>query len=180
MSTLLRLTAKYLTGVHVKNPILDPVILQRYILDTVQHGLDWSPQACLLCLVCAIGAIVGSDETDVPMAPNQTTTASLTSEPEIAFQMFEQASKRLGVAISQDDILAIQCACLTGYVSSPSYETGSDKIPNHAKHLVHVQCSADQSVAIFQHCEHYLVRCIFPLVSLPPWISTALAFSHEY
>lgn len=128
MSTLLRLTAKYLTGVHVKNPILDPVILQRYILDTVQHGLDWSPQACLLCLVCAIGAIVGSDETDIPMAPNQTTTASLTSEPELAFQMFEQASRRLGVAISQDDTLAIQCACLTGYVSSLLYETSSDKI----------------------------------------------------
>lgn len=167
MSTLLRLTAKYLTGVHVKNPILDPVNVQRYILNTVQHGLDWSPQACLLCLVCAIGAIVGSDKADVPMAPNQTTTASLTSEPELAFQIFEQASKRLGVALSQDNILGIQCACLAGYVSSLLQKTRSDKISNHAKHLVHVQYSADQSVAVFQHCEHYLVRCIFPLVSLP-------------
>lgn len=56
------------------------------------------------------------------------------------------------------------------------YKSNSDKIPNHAKHLVHVQYSADQSMAIFQYFEHYLVRCIFPLVSFPPQINAALAY----
>jgi len=114
LPTLLRLTAKYLTGVHVKNPILDPVILQHYILEVAQHGLDWSSQACLVCLVCAIGAILGSDATSASATPSQTTTVSLISEPELASEIFTEASKRLGIAISQDDVLAIQCACLAG------------------------------------------------------------------
>jgi hypothetical protein len=114
MSTLLRLTAKYLTGVHVKNPILDPVILQHYILEVAQHGLEWSSQACLVCLVCAIGAILGSNATYPPATPSQMTTASLTSEPELASKIFAEASKRLGFAITQDNVLAIQCACLAG------------------------------------------------------------------
>ena len=145
--TLLRLEAKYLKGIHSKNPLLEPSVLRRYSLEISQHGLDESSRSCLVCLVCALGAILGRDPIPFAASPGLQSTLDLESEPEMAQQSFAAANLLLGTALSGNDILAAQCACLTGYELTCTEErfTKADK----AQDLVHVCYGTNEGLEVF-------------------------------
>jgi hypothetical protein len=126
---LARLESKYIAGVHIKNPILDLPTLHQKILHVSENGLDWSTTTCLVSMVCAIGAIAGRYKGAVQPAPNSPTSLSGSqdrmfesgeSDVELAMRHWNVAAKRLGYAIGQDDLEAVQCLCLAGYKSPPS------------------------------------------------------------
>lgn len=122
---LRRLEAKYIDGVHTKNPALDLTILHQLVLDVAENGLDWSTRTCLVCLVLAIGAItqqyqdqhLSPDNQLTPGAPQPTAVTSpeiAGTESDLALQFWDISAKRLGFAIGQRDVQAVQCLCLAG------------------------------------------------------------------
>ncbi len=116
---LSRLASKYIVGVHLKNPILDLAELHRLISYVAENGLDWSARTCLVSLVCAIGAVTqeyqyhGRSPVD---NPTPGACHGIGSEPELSWQFWNLAVKRLGFVIGEHDPIAIQCLCLAGYV----------------------------------------------------------------
>jgi hypothetical protein len=120
-SELVRLEKRYIEAVHTKNPILDLHKLHQMIGQVAENGLDWSTGTCLVALVCAIGAssqqYVGphrDDAQDSSNAENERRNADL----QLADQFWSVAAKRLGFAIGQNNLEAVQCLCLTGYALS--------------------------------------------------------------
>jgi hypothetical protein len=122
-SELTRLESKYIAGVHIFNPVLDLPTLHQNILYVSENGLDWSTRTCLVTMVCAIGAIAGRYKEAFQATPHSRTSLSNTwdgvtengeSEAELAMRYWNVAAKRLGYAIAQDDIEAVQCLCLAG------------------------------------------------------------------
>jgi hypothetical protein len=122
-SELARLESKYIAGVHIKNPILDLPTLHQKILHISENGLDWSTSTCLVSMVCAIGAIAGKYQEAFQSPPNSLSNLSDSqdrviesgeSEVELAMRYWNVAAKRLGYAIGQDELEAVQCLCLAG------------------------------------------------------------------
>lgn len=122
-SELAGLESKYIAAVHIKNPILDLPTLHQKILHISENGLDWSTRTCLVSMVCAIGAIAGAFREAFQSTPNSLASLSgpqngvignRESEVELAMQHWNVAVKRLGYAIGQDDLEAVQCLCLAG------------------------------------------------------------------
>lgn len=117
---LSRLEGKYIVGVHLKNPILDLADLHDKILQVSENGLDWSTRTCLVTLVCAIGALTqryqDPDNISITTPSPGITRSSIgyESEAELSMQFWGIAARRLGFAISQNDVEAVQCLCLAG------------------------------------------------------------------
>lgn len=118
---LTRLATKYVDGVHIKNPILDLIELQNDLYFLSENGLDWSTRTCLVALVCAIGAITQSRHDHRLSVSGQTPLETISSPPpaptsdsekQLSLQFWDIAVKRLGLAISEDSIQAVQCLCL--------------------------------------------------------------------
>ncbi len=122
-SELARIESKYIADVHIYNPILDLPSLHQKILHVSENGLDWSTRTCLVTMVCAIGAITGRYKDAFQSTPNSLASFSASrdavaqsgeSEVDLAMQYWNVAAKRLGCAIGQDDLEAVQCLCLAG------------------------------------------------------------------
>lgn len=117
---LSRLEAKYVVGVHLKNPILDLSDLHRKILMISENGLDWSTQTCLVTLVCAIGALTqryldpGNVCVTTPSPGIVRSSIGYEGDTELSIQFWGIAARRLGFAISQNNVEAVQCLCLAG------------------------------------------------------------------
>jgi hypothetical protein len=122
---LCQLEAKYIDGVHSKNPVLNLNTLHQLVLDVAENGLDWSTRTCLVCLVSAIGALtqqyqnhhLSPDNQVTPGAPHVSAATSpemAGTDPDLALQFWDIAAKRLGLAIGQRDAQAVQCLCLAG------------------------------------------------------------------
>ncbi|CAH0058438.1 unnamed protein product [Clonostachys solani] len=114
---LTELELKYVQSVHLVNPILDLSTLRDLILKVAESGFDWSLETCLVALVCAIGAI--GEPLKPPERPESAVGSILQdaigrSNPELAVGYFNVASKRLGLALDQNNLGAVQCLCLTG------------------------------------------------------------------
>ena len=116
---LSRLATKYIDGVHIKNPILDLAILQADIFHVAENGLDWSTRTCLVSLISAIGA-VSQQHSDHRLYLNGQTPLSQVMSPvsraevevNLSFQYWDIAVKRIGLAIAEDTVQAVQCLCL--------------------------------------------------------------------
>ncbi len=122
---LCRLEAKYIEGVHYKNPFLDLAELHQTVLYLAENGLDWSTQTCLVTLVCAIGAItqqyqdqhMSPENYPIPGAPpmlSSSTPGAFGSEPDLSAQFWSLSVKRLGLTVGQPTVQAVQCLCLAG------------------------------------------------------------------
>lgn len=120
---LIRLESRYIATVHNKNPILDLQVLRNLTSHLAENGLDWSVNTCLVALVCAIGAIsqrynvLGETPRSVVASDGGMTYYGSDEEPEIAMRFWSVAAKRLGFIIGQNSLEAVQCLCLTGYVT---------------------------------------------------------------
>jgi hypothetical protein len=112
MSTMTKLRARYIAGLHLKNPFLNLQRLDELIANVVESGFDWSIDTCLVALVCSIGALA-----DVPPEGDSRDTsarAGSTSDLDLAMQFWNIAIRRLGFAIGENSLEAAQCLCLTG------------------------------------------------------------------
>ncbi|KAK6541822.1 hypothetical protein TWF694_007602 [Orbilia ellipsospora] len=98
---------KFFTHTHVKNPVLDEVHTRQLVSRLALHGIDWSPQSCLALLVCALGSlaapVTGGDDIS-PSSPSYLAAQSF----------FQAAQKRLGICLTNNDIISTQCLFLSG------------------------------------------------------------------
>ncbi|KAH8694377.1 hypothetical protein BGZ61DRAFT_352193 [Ilyonectria robusta] len=111
------LELRYIHSVHLLNPILHLSTLHHLILSVAESGFDWSLETCLAALVCAIGAI--TEPLDAPEASEALERIDLHpsqrwSDPGLATGYWNIAFKRLGFALDQNNIEAVQCLCLAG------------------------------------------------------------------
>lgn len=114
---LTNLESRYIHSVHLFNPILHLPTLHDLILRVAESQFDWSPETCLVALVCAIGAMTEPLETSLtPEAPSEVEPGESRnrSDPSLAVGYWNVASKRLGLVLDRNDITAVQCLCLAG------------------------------------------------------------------
>lgn len=112
---LLRLEARYISVVHTKNPMLDLTLLRQRIAQIAESGLDWSISTCLVALVCAIGSVCNTFSADTTFHIDY---SERKDNLETGLRYWSVASKRLGLAMSDNTIEAVQCMCLAGYARS--------------------------------------------------------------
>ncbi|KAK6530702.1 hypothetical protein TWF281_007541 [Arthrobotrys megalospora] len=102
---------KFFTHTHVKNPVLDEVHTRQLVSRLALHGIDWSPQSCLALLVCALGSlaapIVGNEDVGYSVTPSS-------QQYQAAQSFFQAAQKRLGICLTNSDIISTQCLFLSG------------------------------------------------------------------
>lgn len=104
-SYLKGLVDNYIVIVHIKNPMLDLNTLHNHVVHVAENGFDWSTRACLVALVCAIGALCrdpgyGTGQMEIV---------------EAAKSFWSVAAKRLGLAMTHNTVESAQCLCLSGY-----------------------------------------------------------------
>lgn len=116
---LARLEAKYIAYVHTKNPIVDPYELHNRIRHVAEEGLSWSTSTCLVALVCALGATSERYAADQHTSPGFSPDGilvdhQLTTDLDIADRFWNVAAKRIGFAMAENSLEAVQCLCLAG------------------------------------------------------------------
>lgn len=87
--------------VHVKNPVLDEQQTRRTVNRVCLHGIDWSPDACLALLICALGTIATPFDGDYVHRDSE---AYRTAE-----SFFLAAKKRLGLILGTSSLIEAQC-----------------------------------------------------------------------
>ncbi|KAJ9143478.1 putative C6 transcription factor [Pleurostoma richardsiae] len=111
------LELSYIRSVHLMNPILHLSTLHDLILRVAESGFDWSLESCLVALVCAIGAITEPleiAEASKALDVIDRRDSQCRSDIDLATRYWNVAAKRLGFALDQNDIGAVQCLCLAG------------------------------------------------------------------
>lgn len=97
----------FFTNVHCKNPIFDETAVRRLVSKVIFDGVDWSPASCLALIVCALGRLA------TPLGPSLDTKPDTAAYAE-ARSLFNAAQRRIGVLLSQTDIIGAQCLFLSG------------------------------------------------------------------
>lgn len=96
-----RLLASFFQSVHVKNPMLDEGKIKQIVHHMSLEGPSWNAESCLALVVCALGAIASSFDTDVNSTESQVTAA--------AEAYYNAAQRRLGIIIGSGGVLEAQC-----------------------------------------------------------------------
>ena len=109
-SYLKELVENYIIVVHTKNPMLDLTNLRYYVAHVAENGFDWSTRACMVSLVCAIGALCRE-----PIPGDPAFGGGIRTEnEEAAYRFWSVAAKRLGLAMTYNTMESAQCLCLSG------------------------------------------------------------------
>ncbi|KAH7166573.1 hypothetical protein EDB81DRAFT_782448 [Dactylonectria macrodidyma] len=117
-----RFERKFLT----RYPIISRPRLARYIRDVAENGGDWTAEACLVFLVCAIASLCDCLATDSTTPTAQSVihspfSASTPGTPapvsrQSAYQYWTMAKRRLGWALDTPaGLLTAQSLCLAGF-----------------------------------------------------------------
>ncbi|KAF1918384.1 hypothetical protein BDU57DRAFT_435210, partial [Ampelomyces quisqualis] len=93
--------------VYVKNPVLDEPRTRQIVSRVCLHGIDWSPEACLALLVCALGTIA----TPLHGCGYISRDSDLYQTAE---SFFLAAKKRLGMLLGTSSLIEAQCMFLAG------------------------------------------------------------------
>ncbi|KAI9163606.1 putative transcription factor ecdB [Paramyrothecium foliicola] len=93
--------------VHCKNPIFDETAIRHLVGKVIADGIDWSAESCLALVVCALGRIA------TPLGPSLDTKPGTAAFTE-AKNFFDAAQKRIGMLLSQTNIIGAQCLFLSG------------------------------------------------------------------
>lgn len=99
--------------VHVKNPVLDEQHTRKLVLRVCMHGIDWTADACLALLVCALGTIATPLDSQYHGRESE---AYRTAE-----SFFFAAKKRLGMVLAESSLLEAQCLFLAGVYSMHTF-----------------------------------------------------------
>lgn len=97
--------------VHVKNPVLDEQQIRRTVNKVCLHGIDWSAEACLSLLICALGTLATPLDGGYVQRGSE---AYLTAE-----SFFLAARKRLGLILGTSNLIEAQCMFLAVSPCSP-------------------------------------------------------------
>ncbi|KAH0610253.1 uncharacterized protein H6S33_011780 [Morchella sextelata] len=109
--TTQRLHDIYVMRVRPSHPISDLAVLERAMLSVAKSGFLWDLDSCLIALTCALGAISENYADYVLFDPPRNSSG----ETELARHYWSMAQQRLGLAMSEDSELAVQCLCLSGF-----------------------------------------------------------------
>ena len=121
---LIKLRDSFVTYVLPKVPVLSVSRLDGYILQIGENGAEWSSESCLVFLVAALGVAsrrYSHDEIENGTVVEPSNVQSKTDEA--AFWYWNMAKKRLGWALEENGLLAAQCLCLAGFVTSVLFST---------------------------------------------------------
>ncbi|KAJ5031392.1 hypothetical protein J3E73DRAFT_428551 [Bipolaris maydis] len=100
--------------VHVKNPVLNEKETRRTVNRICLHGIDWSPDACLSLLICALGTIATPLDGGYV---HHDSDAYMNAE-----SFFLAAKKRLGLILGTSSIIEAQCMFLAGVYSMCTFD----------------------------------------------------------
>lgn len=101
--------------VHVKNPVLDEKRTRQTVSRVCMHGIDWSPEACLALLVCALGTIA------TPFLGCHHISRD-SDAYRVANSLFLAAKKRLGMLLGTSSLIEAQCMFLSGVYSMCTFQ----------------------------------------------------------
>ena len=105
----------FFSYVHVKNPVLDEQRTRQTVARVCMHGIDWSPEACLTLLVCALGTIA-TPFLDCHYISRDSDTYH------IAESFFLAAKKRLGMLLGTSSLIEAQCMFLAGVYAMCTFQ----------------------------------------------------------
>ncbi|KAK5045720.1 hypothetical protein LTR84_009089 [Exophiala bonariae] len=109
------LSQKFLTYVHVKNPILDVAKFKLLVREASENGPGWDGPSCLVLIACALGCLAGPfcPESTLYETPESSRSVELSLTNLGSAQAFcLAAKKRLGLL--QPSLLYVQCLFLFG------------------------------------------------------------------
>ena len=101
-----RMLDSFLQSIHVKNPMLDESKIRQAVHHMSLEGPSWSAECCLALVVCALGSIASSFDTNPGSSQRQLSTVS--------DSYFNAAQKRLGMIIGSGGVLEAQCFFYSG------------------------------------------------------------------
>ncbi|OKL57885.1 hypothetical protein UA08_06714 [Talaromyces atroroseus] len=111
-SYAVQLVKRYLTLVHIKNPILDEQTLLKQARGIAEVGFDWTGESCLVLLACALATLVTAYD-------DRNENGSFPSNRTISKSYFRAARKRLGLL--DLSLVAAQCRYLTAIYEMCSF-----------------------------------------------------------
>jgi hypothetical protein len=119
------LQKRFETQFLARYPIISRPWLARCVRDVAERDGDWSAEACLVLLVCAIASLCDCSTHDAltpqttSMSPASVASGSGSGMPtsrRLAYQYWTMAKRRLGWALDEPaGLLAAQCLCLAGF-----------------------------------------------------------------
>ena len=101
-----RMLDNFFRSIHVKNPMLDESKIKQEVRLLSLEGPAWNANCCLALLVCALGSIASSFDTDLVSSEPQMTA--------VAESYFNAAQRRLGMIIGSGGVLEAQCFFYSG------------------------------------------------------------------
>lgn len=104
------LIQRFLTHVHVKNPILDPSALRLMAREVSDEGFKWDEKSCLVLIACALAYLAEPFELTKPT--KHSTSQSNAREYSTAETYYTAARKRIGLL--GNSVPATQCSFLIG------------------------------------------------------------------
>lgn len=108
---VLHLAEKFLTNVHIKNPVLDPKELRSIAKNTSEDGFNWEASSCLILIVCALAKLsVPYAYIKVDVSAN---SSYLETEDYQTAEMYYTASRKR-VGLLEPSVIAAQCVFLIG------------------------------------------------------------------
>ncbi|KAF2240666.1 C6 zinc finger domain-containing protein, partial [Trematosphaeria pertusa] len=110
-----RLVDNFFNYVHVKNPVLDEQGTRQIVSRVCMHGIDWSPEACLTLLVCALGTIA------TPLLGCSYVVRD-SDTYRTAESFFLASKKRLGMLLGSSSLIEAQCMFLAGVYTMCTFQ----------------------------------------------------------
>lgn len=111
-----QLVDQFFKRVNIKNPIFTRRVVSQYCQQYYEHGPIFNLETCLVLLTCALGAIsMDFEPLEVGQSPRSSCHPSARlASLRLGHCYFTAAEKRLGMAMSSINTLAIECLCLAG------------------------------------------------------------------
>ena len=101
-----RMVDNFFHSIHVKNPMLDEVAITRSVHQMLLNGPSWDAECCLVLVICALGSLASSFDTDFGSSDLQMAA--------VAASYFDAAQRRLGMMIGSGGVLEAQCFFYSG------------------------------------------------------------------
>lgn len=115
-SDIEKLVDQFFTRVNIKNPIISRTEIDHYCQRYYEYGPLSDLETCLVMLTCALGAISmvfdSHGDRQEPQTPPQPSARQFSLH--LGCTYFVAAEHRLGIALSNNNTLSIQCLCLAG------------------------------------------------------------------
>ncbi|KAF5598655.1 C6 transcription factor [Fusarium pseudocircinatum] len=161
------LQQRFETQFLVQYPIISRPWLTRCVRNVAESDGDWSAEACLVFLVCAIASLCDCSAPDAwtpqttSMSPASAVSGScIHNSRRSAYQYWTMAKRRLGWALDEPaGLLAAQCLCLAGFWHLLNLA------PRRARNMFYraIESMRDMTFPTLPDDERHLARFIYVL-----------------